>query len=94
MIQAETKYDTHLLNLREIDMLRRDEKIKSNTKEQQLFISMLALALTLFAGCATAPVKNWDCTYPDDDGKWSCSSLHSDRHFHCQDDAYVIEEAQ
>jgi hypothetical protein len=48
------------------------------------------LALILIAGCTMAPVKNWDCTYPDDAGKWSCSSLQSDRIMYCQDESYVV----
>ena len=52
------------------------------------------LALILLAGCATVPEKEWDCTYPDHHGKWSCSAIAegNDRIFYCQDDAYVVEE--
>jgi len=44
----------------------------------------------LIAGCTTVPEKNWNCTHPDEEGKWSCTSVDTSlgRYFECQDEAY------
>ena len=57
-------------------MLRQDTKIKSCKCPTQVF--MLALALTLFTGCETIPVKQWDCTpaqSSDEHENWHCRAI-------------------
>ena len=46
------------------------------------------LALLFIAGCTVIEIpapKRWDCTHPDDNGKWACHSLHSNRVIACEE---------
>jgi hypothetical protein len=52
----------------------------------------ILLITLLLSSCTYIPESHWDCTYPDDEGNWSCKSTHADslgREFFCHDDAYV-----